>query len=1020
MSAIFRKARLFPLLASLLLGLPAAPLVAQVSGARPAEYMIYQYPDVDLVVVIDAEEAEFEVEIMGPEKALLKEAGIEGRRLGPVYQYVDAAGSARQLMIKVNPGRRIDRSRISMELLQMTGGDRYAAAQARAYKLLSYGMERSYAADTTTWASRAYSLGNAARAFAELGMEEMRLWAEYYSAHVVLHQLNDYLPALERAREIRQAAVRAGFERIELVALILEGDALMRAGENAEGKAAFARFESAHATWQRVAELAGRQGLAGEHGRALFNDGLAFERQQRLDRAIERYREALDAAAGAGDQELLNRIRAVAAATYETQGSTVGAIGMLDGISSDLSEDSEADASLDLAANLFEKGRLLNSTYRFEEAALELSAALQLQTEARASVARGRTGLELGWSLYSQGFLEQAEELIGQSLPRSPDAPPEMLGRAFGALAAIHRLAGRFDEMSESRLRQAEQVVGHGQAAVLLEKALDAIARGGHGSATAPGLLRQAEQAARAEGDLDTAHRAVLQQCLAGLLREGAAACATEQARAAFRDLVKSGVPALSAEAAFTWARILHHRGEGADARKEMSRLVEDLHFYRHGLSGVLGAWYWINRADVAAEFARMARGAGGADLLLALERIRRLEASRGDQGSHEVLRGDIALLEDSKGAGDAALTRRVNAELDALRNTENPPWRAPGRRDLDRWLSRLGDSETVLAFHFDADGAYALPAGRNGVGLVRYAGADRIRQNLDSLREQLGSMGAAAPLPTLDMLGAALLGPLEGQLGRRVYLLPSGPLNGLPFDALRNDGEFLAASHQVILIGSLASLGSTPGLPAGFARNVFLAGNPQSGQDLFSYGITTSTEISAVRDRFVGEGLHIVQGVALRRDEFLDERFSRAGLVHLAMPGRIDLARPEHSRLLLSATGEAAAGEYLGAADVRKFRLSAALVVLSGTAFAEVSASPMDSRIGLVSDFHAAGVHRVIAALWPPGDRESAAFLTDFYTALETLGEVESALFETRKKRLNAGNDGNFGSWAGFQLFIR
>ena len=210
------------------------------------------------------------------------------------------------------------------------------------------------------------------------------------------------------------------------------------------------------------------------------------------------------------------------------------------------------------------------------------------------------------------------------------------------------------------------------------------------------------------------------------------------------------------------------------------------------------------------------------------------------------------------------------------------------------------------------------------------------------------------------------------------------------------------------------------PALPDDFTRRVFLAGNPQSGQDLFSYGVTTSTEIAAVRDRFVGDGLHIVQGVALRRDEFLDERFNDAGLVHLAMPGRIDLALPERSRLLLSGGGEDPAAEFLGAEDIRGFRLQASLVVLSETVFAERSISPMDSRLGLVSDFHAAGADRVIATLWPAGDRESAAFMSDFYAALERLGDVESAFFQTRKRQRIAGNGSNFGTWAGFQLFIR
>ena len=241
MSWLTRKALRLIFFPVLLLGLLAAPVPAQVTEARPAEYMIYQYPNVDLVIVVDAEEAEFDVQILGPERALLKEAGIAGRRLGPVYQYVAAADIPRQLMIKVNPARRIDRSRISMELLQMTVNDRGAAELGRAYKLLSIGKERVYASDTSSWAAKSYSLDSAARAFAGLGMEEMRLWSEYYAAHLVLHQLDDPLLAIERSRSIQQEAARAGFERIVLVALILESDALITAAAQASGQQLFNR-----------------------------------------------------------------------------------------------------------------------------------------------------------------------------------------------------------------------------------------------------------------------------------------------------------------------------------------------------------------------------------------------------------------------------------------------------------------------------------------------------------------------------------------------------------------------------------------------------------------------------------------------------------------------------------------------------------------------------------------------------------------------------------------------------------
>ena len=57
----------------LLFAFPALATAAQpgqVSPDRPAEYMIYQYPAVALVVKIDAPEVSFTSQVFGPEEKL--------------------------------------------------------------------------------------------------------------------------------------------------------------------------------------------------------------------------------------------------------------------------------------------------------------------------------------------------------------------------------------------------------------------------------------------------------------------------------------------------------------------------------------------------------------------------------------------------------------------------------------------------------------------------------------------------------------------------------------------------------------------------------------------------------------------------------------------------------------------------------------------------------------------------------------------------------------------------------------
>ena len=47
-----------------------AQQAAEASAMRPAEYMIYQYPGVAMVVITDAPETEFDSRITGPDGAV--------------------------------------------------------------------------------------------------------------------------------------------------------------------------------------------------------------------------------------------------------------------------------------------------------------------------------------------------------------------------------------------------------------------------------------------------------------------------------------------------------------------------------------------------------------------------------------------------------------------------------------------------------------------------------------------------------------------------------------------------------------------------------------------------------------------------------------------------------------------------------------------------------------------------------------------------------------------------------------
>jgi len=1037
------------LLANLVvLALLTAPLTAShaqdaaVTADRPAEYMIYQYPETILVLKFDVSEAEFSVRTLGPEGAQLKSSFVPGRRLGPVYQYIDTSERPRQLMIEVAPGRAMGRSDIGLEVLQFSPDDHNTAPLLRAYQMLSLGTETSHSTDAATWASKAYSLRNAGDIFAGLGREEMRLWSEYFAAHLVLRRLEDPLMAMEWAVAIQRDAARAGFARVELAARILEGDAVLQLAAGSGERSAKLYYERAHEVLAHVEKLSEQQALDGERGRALFLDGGVYELQGEPERALERYRTALDITAGSGDVDLQNQIRASAASVYEELGKTSGAISMLDDIADDLVVVQQENLDLERAARLFDKGRLLNSSYRYPEAVSELARALELQQANAQTRLWGLTGLELAWSYYAMGDTEQALSLLEASLSNTPDqGNRDVLIRAYSSLGNIHRERREFERAARAREQQDELIGdGAGRAAYLIEAALDEWRQLGAEAIRVQDLLQRARNAATREDDPLSAHRATLYLCLLQLERNQGSGCGAASAMA-YETLRVSGIPRVAADAGLTRALIQRRSGSVGAARDTMETLINELYWYRRMLPGVLGAWYGEHRDELAREYLAQVRalapgpgpGTGKSDgtaLLMAMERVRMLEAvdyarpgKRLADTEEESLRSLLARREAGSGSDVPRLAAEANDRLAAARRSTGAAPGAVSETSLKGMLAGLGRSEAVLAYYFNGRQTQALLASRGGVQAIDLPGMAGIEERLEELRNSWTGPGSSVLSGLLEALGLSLLKPLAGGLPEKIYLLPAGPLRGIPLDALRLNGEYLAEHHELVNLTSLDSIARRSlAMTENFPERVFLAGNPREQGDPFSLEFRASPEISAVTDQFVGPGLHIVQGVALQKHEFRDARLAQAALVHLALAGTLDLDLPDRSRLLLApvGAGHADGSSFLAPPDVRGFDIAAQLVVLSGTAVVGSGRSPADSRLAFVADFLEAGSAAVLVSYRTAGEVANAEFTTDLYRRLRTGPDVGAALAKTKRARIEADSATNLPYWAGFQLFIR
>jgi CHAT domain-containing protein len=272
-----------------------------------------------------------------------------------------------------------------------------------------------------------------------------------------------------------------------------------------------------------------------------------------------------------------------------------------------------------------------------------------------------------------------------------------------------------------------------------------------------------------------------------------------------------------------------------------------------------------------------------------------------------------------------------------------------------------------------------------------------------------------------MDRLGQRLLSPFGSSLPQVIYFFPAGRMEGFPLDALRWNGEFLAAGHRVVNLLSLAGPGTgDPVVSSRDLQRFFLAGNRQEGAGDFDLLKPPSTELTEIADLFVGPGLHIVQGSALQWDEFQDERFNLAGVVHLAMPGIIDLRDPRQSQLLLSDNAANPAHAMLRAQDVSTKKFSAALVVLSACDFVGINPSAFDQNSRFIPDFLRAGADAVIASLWNVGDLQAAGFMQHFYRQLMVTPNVGDALAAAKREYLTGKKKTEDAAWATFQLFVK
>jgi len=223
----------------------------------------------------------------------------------------------------------------------------------------------------------------------------------------------------------------------------------------------------------------------------------------------------------------------------------------------------------------------------------------------------------------------------------------------------------------------------------------------------------------------------------------------------------------------------------------------------------------------------------------------------------------------------------------------------------------------------------------------------------------------------------------------RRLYVVPHGVLNYLPFAVLPIDtapaGSLLIDRYAVTYLPAAATLLQAP--DAQPAPRSLLAMAPARSRLRYA-----PDEVRSI-DAMFEPNARLLLGAGATESQFkrLAGGFS---MLHLATHGSFNKVNPLLSGLELEA--DADNDGLLQVHEVLGLRLHANLVTLSAceTAlgsgyFAEVPAG--DDFVGMTRAFLAAGSVSVVATLWDVDDQASVTLMTRFYQRMKQSSDIES-----------------------------
>ncbi len=1010
-----------------------------ITDQTPLRFEIRQHTGVPLLIKISGYEAEYKATFVDSNSLTSNSARLPYIRLGPLYQFIPAPNSPSISTLEVTGINVTKNASVSVEVFSLptiTPADR---GQSEAFRLVSDAIQSTDSEDLELWQERVQKLERAIELFKKFGQNQDWLWIEYYAAYFSYFPLYQYNDAITLAKDICKKSGEAGMNELELMALQLQGQALIE--RNAKDSEEMARLKliEAQSILKRAYSKASQLGFQFEKAWSANNQGVGYLYAGKTSLAIQRLQEAAQLSMEISDSFLANLVRENIVAAKVESGDLGGAIETLQEINKTLRLDENRSR---IGRNQVEIGRLYRALYDFPKAIKSLSSGLSNLRDIDDHESMGRTMVSLGSTYFEIGNIKRSKELILQAINELELAN---FGRglydAYQITANINRKERDFRLMNQYRGRQKQLLATDNEDAFFnYSLAKDYLAQNQISEAQKHFKL-SAEMADRTD-NLQLRELSRLNACVvANQLNNGNDHCTSKSLWSAFQALESFQQPKYQFEGRYLWSRLLLQENQIEKAMILLDRLIGDIQLYRIKLPGVLGAWYWENRKRIFELFLRthLDKALKSTDIpidsLIALDRLKNFNFSP-DRSPRELTGGlvpdkelgSLRILLAKRSSNPSPLDRieisnQIDQKLLSLRRNSSSNQKPIHQNWIHSLLRRLPEDTMFLAYYMLGEDIYTWTANQHGAKLDVIKTDPSTQEAFDNVLRNARTLGRLSVNADLEEIGKVLLEPISSRLPKTIFYLPTGVFNGFPLEILKTNGAFLAEHSQVINLYSLRSLETaiekhsdkvTP-------RTVFLASN----SEFYTHNLAdlpgVSLEADAIKKSFDGSEIHVVEGEDLVLDSFRSTEFKTANLIHIATHVSINTEYPELSKIHLSPlkTGDITTEEFLTPADLVSQDISAQLVVLSACDSSGVSRFTFDSNLGFVSDFLRSGATSVIASLWPIPDRQTALQMKYFYTLLKEGKSPSEALTIIKRDLIRQDDRGRLDVWASFQLYM-